>query len=233
MVLPCTVVDSPVSLGITAFINLFACDKYAAVHVIAPLIVAVMTRNFYFAFTLAGINEVFELLLYVIRGNYVGFIGANDKTENLTGVLLEDWLIQGGIGTIILGALFLYVIPGKPMIVWSDLWKRPKRFFFYVIIMFLMLLPVSLYAIQLGNFNMGILAYPFIQLIFIGIIFLKEGRKEFQTELWITLWLFSLVINVSNMFDYLYSGSIQSWFISVLFLYYLILRKVIKTFNVY
>lgn len=234
MVTPCVDVVSGVDYGTLAFTNMFACDKWAVPHIVAPLLVTIMTRNVYFGFTIAGIAEIVEYLIFVIFGSFVifvsnGEISETDRVENIVGVLLEDWLIQGGIGALILGCIFIKVIPGKPFVRWADAWDKNKRgsFWFYLVIGILMLGSIAIYPLELGSLRFGILIYPVILFVFIIVIWLREG-EHFYAEFWLTFLAFATAINVSNLFDYLYSGPIQSWLISLVFLFYLFVRFVAR-----
>ena len=233
MIPPCIDVVIGNTTSIVAFTNTFACDKFSVPHVVASFLVAIITRNAWFGFTMAGIHKVLEYLIYAISGDFTLFATGieSDNLENIANILLEDWLIQSGVGALILGGVFLYVFPGKAHLTLDDLKRRNRiiRFIFYTIMTLFLIAPALLYPLVSGSFQYGVLLYPFIQLVFILIIWFyeKEFRKEnFQTEFWFTFWFFSLVINFSNLFDYFYSGPIQSWFISTLFLYYLFLRRV-------
>ena len=233
MIPPCLSNVTGFDYGLVAFTNTFACDKFSVPHIIAPFLIAIITRNPWFGFTMAGIYEVLEYLIYAIADDFIIFATGTESNnvENIAGILLEDWLIQGGVGALILGGVFLWVIPGKTHLTLNDLKRRGHilRFIFYVVITLFFVAPALLYPLVSGSFQYGILIYPFIQLVLIGIVWLYNSlfaKEEFQAEFWFTFWFFSLVINFSNLFDYFYSGSIQSWFISTLFLYYLFLRRV-------
>ena len=215
MIPPCIDVVSSNTTSIVAFTNTFACDKWAVPHIVAPFVVAIMTRNPWFGFVMAGIAEMLEYLVYAIAGNFVVFvftgtdgITENDRTENVAGILLEDWLIQGGIGALILGSVFLWIIKGKTYLTLNDLTrcKNIGKFIFYIIMTLLLMIPAFIYPFSIDSFQAGILLYPIIQLLLIGIIYIYNSlfaKEEFQTEFWFTFWFFSLVINFSNLWDYL------------------------------
>jgi hypothetical protein len=235
-VTPCTDVVSGLDMGFLVFTNLFSCDKWAVPHLLAPFLVTIMTRDVYFGFTIAGVSEVVEYLTYAIFGDFVIFISNTDvaeaeRVENVAGILLEDWLIQAGIGAVLLGWTFITLYPGKAFVEWRQ-W-RTGRFWFYLIVGILMMASGFLYPLIFGSFYFGVLMYPVLHTVFVVVIWvyeegcIKKGR--FYAGFWLDFLLFSFAISVSNLFDYAYSGPIQSWFISAWFLVYMFLRILFRS----
>jgi hypothetical protein len=243
---PCTPAESidMIAIGIYAFINTYACDSWVIPHILAPMFLCILTRAPFFAFAMAGIAEIGEVLAIVLFGNFVLFIDANDVIENINGIMLDDWLIQGGIG-VLLGIVVIAIFKPPRYIDLRDICpsrssfrgkgerRHIGRFMYYLVLFLLLILPVIMYKLKLGSFSFGIVMYTVLNLAVIGIHLLIQycQRKRVNYEFWFTIVAISLVLNVQNIFDYLYSSAIQSWLWSSVIMLYLLLRLTINISN--
>lgn len=203
-------------IGLFAFINTYACDQWAILHIIAPFLLTIITRDPFLAFAFAGIAEIGEVLAYALFEKFPLFVSDSDVVENITGILLDDWLIQGGIG-VFLGILFMFLFPEAPRFLrWQDLVptrgrkRRAGRFFYYLFLLLFLISPTFIYRLETaGGFTYGILIYWGIQIVLVA-IHLIIVRGQFY-KFWLTALAVSGVLNIQNLFDYLYSSAIQSW----------------------
>jgi hypothetical protein len=195
-------------------------DLYVVPHIVNVLWVGVIARDPWLAFTLAGLNEAVETLAQTVFQSFVIFIGANDDVENLTASLVEDWLIQGGIGALL--ALLCIAIYMPPRLLrLRDLRERHVgRFFWYLLVV--AGLPVivgsALYRLTIAGFEAGPLIYT--ASLWLAILLIPVRA----TEALVTIGVFSTVINLQQYASYLPSTGIQSWLWSLVFVIYLGLR---------
>jgi len=223
-----------VAIGLFTFVNTYACDQWAILHIIAPFLMTIITRDPFLAFAFAGIAEIGEALAYALFDNFAIFVNDSDVVENITGILLDDWLIQGGIG-VVLGIIMMYLFPEVPRLLrWRDLVpakrghkRHLKRFFGYLFLFLFLIAPASIYRLETSSgFTYGILIYWGIQIILVAILLLFT--KEQYMDFWITTLVISGIYNVQNLFDYLYSSAIQSWLWTVIIMLALLIRIVVK-----
>ncbi len=66
----------------------------------------ILTRNWIAAFFISGLFEIVEAIMVTATQDFVVFAGAANSLENLPDALIDDWLIQAGLGTL-LGAWVL------------------------------------------------------------------------------------------------------------------------------
>jgi hypothetical protein len=235
---PCTPDVNQLALGTFVLVNLYACDAWAVPHVIMPFILTVWAKDFGVGWLFAYINEGVEAWFNIFFATFVLFVDANHDGENLAGSLIDDAWIQGLVGAT-LGVLFLWAMPTPRLLSIRDFIPLKKghvrldRFVYWVLMLILVASPATLYRVKIGTFPLGILVYPFLQGAFLWIAnrFAPAEtwagyRRSQVREYWFTIWLFSLAINIQNMFDYFYSSAVQSWIWSGLFGVYLIIRIV-------
>jgi hypothetical protein len=239
---PCTPSSSidMVAIGLYTFVNTYACDVWVVPHILAPMFLCILTRAPFFAFAIAGIAEIGEALANAMFGDFVIFITDNDVGENITGILLDDWLIQGGIG-VLLGIVIIAIFKPPRYIDLRDICPARKgekrhvgRFFYYLFLFLFLVAPAITYRLAIGSFSSaGVILYPVLNLGVIGIHLLIQycQRKRVNYEFWFTIVAISLVLNVQNIFDYLYSSAIQSWLWSSVIMLYLLLRLTINISN--
>lgn len=122
---PCTLNVDAVSLGPYALVNTFACDEWAVPHIVNIFWIGIITRDPIFALLAAAVNESLEILNNMIFGSFVLYVNANYATENIASALVDDFLIQGGIGAI-LAAIYIWVYPSPRMLRFRDLYKCQK-----------------------------------------------------------------------------------------------------------
>lgn len=229
-------------VGIYGLVHTYACDSYAVPHIVNVFWLAIITRDPWFAFVMAGLSEIFEAFAQVAFANFLIFVGAEGSYESVGMVLIEDWLIQGGIGAL-LGLMFIASFPGPRMLRFRDLFRMPVlrvgRFVFYLFIVFLLCVPgTAIHSLTVGasEFPIGILLYAPIAIVSVGFMVLFPVHKRRwhdytsaqQWDYWLTALGFTVVIGTQTAFDYLQSSAIQSWLWSFVFAVYLFARAVYR-----
>lgn len=206
-----------------------SCDTWIVPHFIAPFIITIMTRDILFGTFSAFLGEGIELFSLAVIGNFAIYPGANNDLETYGGIL-ED-ILQGVIGALV-GYLYIWVFSGSPRMVrlrdFFSYKRQPrhiKRGLFNLIFMLLLVAPATLYQVKVNEFCLGIFLYAFIQGALVLLMAWPFFRWPRRTEFWATFLVLSLVLNIQNMWDYLYSRAVQSWVIIFAFCLYLGLRS--------
>lgn len=250
----CTNYVSPTSeLGLYGWSLTTACDEWTSPHILSPLLVAIITFWPFFAFNVAGYWEAVEVFFVWVSGGYLIFINniastdPNILTDEETFVMtfIEDWFIQGGIGSILLGWLFLIWV--KPPVIWElrDVYqkgfKNAKYFWFYgisLLFYFAAYAPFS-YVDEASGIKVGQIIVIGWQPIWVVLIYwlegwwmgtfklTKDGRKVWTSGKWrgrdnvdrIRFWFgflaIALAFMIQNYFDWFFSGGVQSWIVAV------------------
>ena len=218
---------------------LYACDIWNVPHVITVFLWAIMSKSPLVAFLLSGVFEIVEALALMGFGDFGFFFSGpkeNIMIENIGQSLVIDWLLHGGIGTL-LGWMYLKTFRFPAMITVYDFWNKPFYFFYYLLAyIFSTLLYFFLYGIKLENgFPLGILMGFIGQGIVILLILWTQPRNRWKdytkaerTRFWLIQYLFAVGLGVSNMFDWLYSSAIQVWVICGIFFLMLIVLECTK-----
>lgn len=216
-------------LGPVVLNTLRACDPWAVPHLINPFMVGVFTRTWWFAFFVAGLGELVEYTSLWAFKSFVIFLGTHEGTdfnhdvENLAGSYLEDWLFQGGLGTLMAWVFYqTFVFPA--MLRGRDFWNgRILRALFYstALFGFLIVLPSALFGIEINGHPFGRHLYYIIHLgVFVLIVIFqpKDVWKDYSRRdvwiFWTVLWLVSFIYNFQNAFDWFFSSYAQAWLIS-------------------
>lgn len=207
-----------------------SCDTWIVPHFIAPFLITIMTRDVLFGAFSAFLGEAIELFSLAVIGNFAIYPGANNDLETYGGIL-ED-ILQGVIGAVV-GYLYIWVFSNSPRMVrlrdffvYRGQQRNLKRGVVNLIFMLLLVAPATLYQVKTeGDFAVGILVYAIIQTALVLLMAWPFFKWPGRTEFWATFIIFSLVLNVQNMWDYLYSRAIQSWVIIFAFCLYLFVRS--------
>jgi hypothetical protein len=77
------------------------CDMWHAPHIANPFLLMMITRNYWAAFIVSGVFEIVECLMVVTMDGFGLFAGAANSLENMPDALVDDWLIQAGLGTLL------------------------------------------------------------------------------------------------------------------------------------
>jgi hypothetical protein len=239
----CSPAPSIDEIGLFELVNTYACDIYSVPHIVNVFWVAIITRDAWNAWVIAGVFELAEVLMQVIVGSYSFFIGPEgENVENFGRSLVEDWLIQGGIGAL-LGLVYIASFPGPRMLRFRDLFRLPSlkvgRFILYSLLLIIIAgVGTMLFGYELADsgFKLGVFfSLGLTVFVVAGLFCFKAHKKTWQSyssmqqwEYWLTTLVFTTVISVQAAFDYLYSGAIQSWLWSFVFLVYLFVRALYR-----
>ena len=158
----CTPVNNPfINLGILGWSITFMCDEWATSHIITPLFIAAITFDPLNSWHLAGYWEMLEIFMLTVFGSFIIFItgGTGDPmedSETLVMIFLEDWLIQGSLGALFLGSLYLNLTRPPRLLRSSDLWEAPRFFWFYILTVIVYVAPFVVFSLKLSNgFRIG------------------------------------------------------------------------------
>ena len=175
---PCQEVEQLV-FGCFGNTILTSCARWAAPHITSPFLIAVVTRSPWLGFAIAGVFEIVEALFVTLFNDFIIFVGDSDPQlsgENLFGAILEDWLIQGGIGTL-LAWLFIMLVPGRALVQGKDLrWDRTSfNFYFVATILYFVIYPIFPVLIN-DEFPIGQIIVMVYHLIWIWVVMALENR---------------------------------------------------------
>ena len=218
---PCKVVTDGISdfFGINFLDN---CDMWHAPHIANPFFLMMITRNWVAAFFVSGLFEIIECLMVVIFKNFALFAGAANSLENLPDVLIDDWLIQAGLGTL-LGAWVCWFFDSPKM--WTGWWTDRGRFMWWLLWYILVMIPQVAYGLNLNDadptgFPLGPnITIPIIALVFAFMIENEPGmydswkgrtrRERFQFWAAVVVIYFSFYYVVQ--FDFFFGSAPQTW----------------------
>ena len=229
MIPACKTYVGTYNLGPTVLNTLSSCDPWAVPHLVNPFLFGVWTKSPLLAFFLAGIGELVEYTALTLFQSFIVFLGTHEGTdfnadvENLAGSYIEDWLIQGGIGTLLAWVFYNHFVFPK-LIRYSG---RVLVSIFYNLFFFLgcVILPSALYGIEVNEFPLGRLLYPLIQgVMFLLIIWLQPKdifmgyKKSDIYQFWGISWFMMFILHLQNIWDWFYSSHVQSWLITGIYL---------------
>ena len=239
----CSPAPSIDDIGLFELVNTYACDIYSVPHIVNVFWVAIVMRDAWNAWVIAGVLELVEVLMQVIFGSYGFFIGPeSENLENLGRSLVEDWLIQGGIGAL-LGLVYISGFPGPRMLRFRDWFRLPAirvgRFILYALLLIIIAgIGTLLFGYELpdSGFKLGVFLSLALNVLVVPLLLCFRVHKETwatysvnqQWEYWLTALVFTTIMSVQAAFDYLYSGAIQSWLWSFVFLVYLFVRALYR-----
>ena len=156
------------------------CDMWHAPHIANPFFLMILCRRWWVAFLVSGLFEIVECLTVVVMGEFGLFAGAANSLENLPDVLLDDWLIQAGLG-VTLGAWVTWYFDSPYM--WRGWYTDRGRFMWWLLWYVAVMLPQTTYGINLNDdeptgFPLGpTICIPIMALVFAFMI-QNEPRKE-------------------------------------------------------
>lgn len=225
-----------------------ACDLWVVPHLMVPFLATIFTRSAWFGFFIAGIGELVEYFAGTAFGNFVIFVGTanggdiNHDNENFAGSYIEDWLIQGGIGSLVLGWIFYSYFTYPALLRWEDLWNgKHKRLIIYSIILFglCIVLPGSLMGVKVDTFPLGTMLAPIIQCTSLALMRIWEVSPWGKPySLWMAtdeLMQFYLVTSFllvlyyfQNAGNWFFSSGAQTWLITGILLVFWIPLSQIK-----
>jgi len=230
MIPACTQYVGTYHLGPVVLKTLSACDPWAVPHILNPLFAGIWTRTWWFAFFVSGIGELIEYSALTAYQSFVIFLGThkgvdfNQDIENLAGSYVDDWLFQGGIGTL-LAWIFINHFTYPALIRIQDLWNgQALRFIFYNAFLFIgcIVIPSSFFGITVGNddYPLGRHLYYIIHLVMFLLVILFQPRHVFAgykrsdiMQFWGIMWFISFILNLQNTWDWFFSSHVQSWLV--------------------
>jgi len=101
--------EIPPQVDATNFVNnnyfsinfLDNCDMYHAPHIANPFLLYMLTGSWIASFFVSGAFEIVEAIFFMIKYNSGDTTAAANVYENLPDILIDDWLIQAGLGTLL------------------------------------------------------------------------------------------------------------------------------------
>lgn len=234
MIPPCTVVTNAYALGPVAFVSHYSCDIWAVPHFVAPFMVTLWTRWWFFGAFIAAFGEQIEAVLLWAFQSFVVFVGGtgegdfNVDAENLAGSQIDDIVWMGYLG-VFFGWVFYSHFAYPALLRYRDIWRGrgALRVLFYGVMLFgvNIALTASLYGLRVNGFRLGILLYPIIHglsfLVTIRLqpraVWAKYTRWE-AAQFWGGMWLVSALYNAQNLFDWFYSSHLQATLVTAILL---------------
>lgn len=224
-----------------AYIAHLLCDPWANPHINGPMFLYILTQRWPLVLLITGLNEVFEILLKLIFGDFAIFpeVDATNDFESITQALIDDWLTQGSIG-LILGGLFVYAI--RSPVVWTG-WRTNRRqwwFYFFTAVVYFVITILFSMTIEKPPGLMGVSSTkpdktdlwvgPYITTALIGgLILLAQYGENFYSVAWAKqpeskrrhfwngYWAINVCFSIQATWDWFYSGAAQSWLLAGLF----------------
>ena len=198
------------------------CDMWHAPHIANPFFLMVITRSWVAAFFVSGLFEIVECLMVVIFQNFALFAGAANSLENLPDVLIDDWLIQAGLGTL-LGAWVCWYF--DPPALWRGWYVDKGRFMWWLLWYALVMVPQTAYGINLNDTDpTGFPLGPTITIGIIGLVFMflveNEPRMEqvwsgrtvrSRYQFWVAVITIYFSFYYVVQFDFFFGSAPQTW----------------------
>jgi hypothetical protein len=218
---PCKVVKDGVA-DLTKINFLDNCDMWHSPHIANPFLLMVFSNNWIAAFFVSGLFEIVEALMVTIFKNFAFFAGAANSLENLPDVLIDDWLIQAGLG-VLLGALYMWVMRAPSM--WGNFWTQRRNFLYWLAWYVAVMITQTTYGLNLNDDDPtgfpigGIICCAMMAVVF---AFLIQNEPDLETtwkgrtkESRMVFWIGTLTIYFSfylvTMFDFFYGSAAQTW----------------------
>lgn len=142
---PCVFVEcnNSAPFAVNAFM---ACDRFVPIHVLNPFLIYFLTHSFIAASFIVMLNEVFEVMMVIVAGNFVLFFGAEESCENLADIFLTDIVLPLVIAGVV-GLSYIRLTNSPQLVAPIKDWYRDKRrWFFWVGYMLLLQIPIAFYA---------------------------------------------------------------------------------------
>lgn len=233
----CSPVYGTYDLGPFVFTAHYACDRWVVPHILTPFLMTIFTRSAWFGFFMAGIGELIEYTVGTLFGSFVIFVGTANggdiihDAENMCGAFVEDWLIQGGLGSFVLGWFFYSYFTYPALLRVDDLWSSRRyypRLIIYSIALFglCITLPAAIFGVTIGSFPLGALLYPFIQGGTLLLLLWWEkcnpklspwvSNEDERLYFHLSIWFILLAYSIQNLWYWFYSSAVQTWFITAI-----------------
>lgn len=198
------------------------CDMWHAPHIANPFFLMILCRKWWVAFLVSGLFEIIECLMVVVMGEFGLFAGAANSLENLPDVLIDDWLLQAGLG-VALGAWVTWYFDSPAM--WKGWYTDRGRFMWWLLWYVAVMVPQTTYGINLNDddptgFPLGpTICIPIMAVVF-ALMIQNEPRKEeswkgrtyrSRAEFWgcVVAVYFSFYYVVQ--FDFFFGSAPQTW----------------------
>jgi hypothetical protein len=196
--------------------------RWHAPHIANPFILMIFTNNALAPILLSGLFEIIEALMVATTKDFAVFAGAANSLENLSDVLIDDWLIQAGLGTL-LGALYMWVMRAPSL--WGNWFTQRRNFLYWTLWYVLLMVTQTTYGINLNDDDPtgfplgGIICCSLMAIIFAFLVQnepdretawagrTRRSRFEFWTGAIVIYFSFYLVV----MFDFFFSSAAQTW----------------------
>jgi len=218
---PCKVVKDGIS-DLTKINFLDNCDMWHAPHIANPFLLMIFTGSIWPPILLSGLFEIVEAGMVLTTSGFAVFAGAANSLENLSDVLLDDWLIQCGLG-VLLGCLYLWCM-GWPRL-WGNFWTQRRNFLWWTLWYILIMLTQTTYGLNLNDDDPtgfpigGVICVSLMCLLF---AFLVQNEPDWQIawtgktmrhrmEFWMGTFTIYLSFYLVVMFDFFYGSAPQTW----------------------
>ena len=218
---PCKVVKDGIS-DLTAINFLDNCDMWHSPHIANPFILLIFTGSIWPPILLSGLFEIVEAVMVATTKDFALFAGAANSLENLSDVLLDDWLIQAGLG-VLLGVVYMWVMNGPRL--WGNFWTQRRNFLWWTLWYILLMVTQTTYGLNLNDDDPtgfpigGIVCCSLMAVIF---AFLVQNEPDWKIS-WagrtqrsrLEFWMGAIVIYFSfylvTMFDFFFGSAPQTW----------------------
>lgn len=196
--------------------------QWHAPHIANPFILMIFTGNALAPILLSGLFEIIEALMVATTKDFALFAGAANSLENLSDVLLDDWLIQAGLGTL-LGAFYMW-ITGAPHL-WGNWFTQRRNWLWWAFWYVALMVTQTTYGLNLNDDDPtgfpigGIVCCSLMAIIFAFLVqnepdwrsswsaYTHRQRAEFWGGAIAIYFSFYLVV----MFDFFYGSAAQTW----------------------
>lgn len=230
---PCKVVKDGTS-DLISINFLDNCDMWHAPHIANPFILTVFTNRPGIAFFVSGLFEIFEGLMVVVFKDFALFAGAANSLENIPDILIDDWLIQAGLG-VLLGTFYVWVMQAPSL--WGNWYTQRRNWLWWLFWYASLMLTQTTYGINLNDDDPtgfplgGIICCSLMAIIF---AFLVQNEPDWR-ESWAgksffaraKFWTLAIIIYFSFyvivMFDFFFSSAAQTWLMWVIWVVGLII----------
>lgn len=199
------------------------CDMYHAPHIANPFLLYMLTGSWLASFFVPGAFEIVEAIVFMIKYNTGDTSVAPNVYENLPDILIDDWLIQAGLGTL-LGAWVFWML--KPPVLWGN-WYTDRGGFMWSLGWYALLLVPQLNLFPISLSDDTPIGFPLGPMIAMGVTFLIfMAFIEFEPRRWMnwagrselermTFWAVLITVYFSFwivvMFDFFYGSAPQTW----------------------
>jgi hypothetical protein len=203
---------------------LTSCDLWQAPHLANPMMLMIWSHSPVWAFLISGLFEIVEVLFVVIARNYVVFIGVTAVGfENVSDIVLSDWLIQAGLG-LALGWIFIQFFQSPA--VFRGWYTDRGRFFWWVLVYLLIIVSQVPFALRVEvtgsrlGYPVGALITSTIQALVIALLIQNEPRmrqtwtgrtRESRMVFWVAFLTVYLSFTLVVQPDFFYGSAPQTW----------------------